>query len=217
MTTSTGYTINANVSDGRKSRILIASVLQANFDEAYVDPSTPSVKYGGSSGTSFTSRQNQTMRYHPSSNPYASLRSTLLTYEVPEGDNGSKEIYTSVSAAPDNGRILVFMIYGAIYETNSNASGTSSSSSLTTTLNRGGYIVGHVSHVDTTPTISAYNGSTIVETLQWSSSSSGFIACPYIKEGAQSESVTGGGTWGSSKQYIHTRVAFDALGKEYMI
>jgi hypothetical protein len=215
---ATGYTINITIPAGRKGLVLCAAVSQCKTSETYVSPSTPSVKYGGSSGVAFTSRQNATIQHHIASNPYMEVRSTLLTYDVPEGDSGTKAIYISVSSAPDDGRVFIYLLYGAQYGTSSNGSGTASSTTLSSTLALGGYLIGQVYHVDATPAITGYNGAVIVSSGSetYTLIGTSITMMNYIKIGSQSKTVTGGGTWGSSKKYIHTRCAFNALGKEYI-
>jgi hypothetical protein len=216
---ASGYTINLSgsnaVPQGRKGLKVVAVVFQEKrVAGSLVYPVTPVVKYGGSSGVAFTNRSDST--YYDSTFPegdnYWAARSTILTYDVPEDSYGNIAVYINTTSGPDSGIVFLFTLYGAEYASADNASGTASSTTRTSTLRKGGFVVGLVSAMPDSGTMSAYNGVILVSEAEAGS----FRRLFYVKEGAQATAVTGGASWTGSAKYIHNRVAFNALGKEYM-
>jgi hypothetical protein len=210
------YGINVSIPAGRKGMCLCAMVSQCNYGEGYVTPSPATIRFGSSSGPVFTSRQSATIDRHVTNNPYLRARSELLTYDVPETSNGTVLLDIRFTAGPSSGDVFVYLLYGAKYGNSTQTSGTGNSTTLNSSLDLGGYVFGQVFHVDSTPSISEYNGVTIVNSKTYTSVGTSITMMEYLKAGSQYKTVNGGGTWGSSKSFIHTRVAFNALGKEYM-
>jgi hypothetical protein len=195
-----GAQVNVPVPAGRKGKVLAAVIMEPFTPMAATDH--PIIKFGGSSGVGFTERVMITTTYGEAQR----MKLTIATYDDDSMTTGTVAIHCKNAI----GTMIVFIIRGAEYANQTSGTGTSTSNSRTSALRRGGIVIGAMC-VETTGGISELNGvSELADALDGSRY---FL---YMKNGAQDESVTGGGSWSGSHKYIHARVAFNALGKEYM-